>query len=152
MMHSSFEVPDLHRVHPCRMIQSPGMAKDFDRWNEKKKDVDAKLSAPFYHEREIWWCALGVNVGSEEDGSSEEYRRPVVVLKGFSRDTCLVVPLTTSTRHHPLRPSVGLIDGKEAHALLSQLRTVDTKRFVRKIGMLDANVFAEIRKTARGML
>ena len=55
------------------------MEKDFDTWNENKKKIHAKMSAVFYHEREVWWCALGVNVGYEQDGSGPEYYRPVLV-------------------------------------------------------------------------
>ena len=128
------------------------MSQDFDGWNEQKKQTHKRRNAPFYHDRELWWCALGVNVGSEQDGSGEEYRRPVLVLKGLSAETCLVIPLTTSVRHHPMRPAVGKVEGKDAHALLSQMRVIDTKRLVRKICYLDKVVFEEIRKTAREML
>ncbi|MFH1170496.1 MAG: hypothetical protein V1704_02965 [Candidatus Vogelbacteria bacterium] len=47
------------------------MKKDFDQWNERKKGLHNRDRVPFYHEREIWWCALGVNIGSEQDGSKE---------------------------------------------------------------------------------
>ena len=57
--------------------------KDFDKWNETKKLVHKDGTDKFYHTREIWWCALGINVGFEQDGSGEEYRRPVLILKGF---------------------------------------------------------------------
>lgn len=127
------------------------MQKDFDHWNSEKKRVNAKSAAPFYHERELWWCTLGVNVGSEQDGSGAEYRRPVLILKGLSSETCLVVPLTTSRKRHPLRPAIGPVAGKEAHALLSQMRVVDTKRLVRKMGYLDKAVFARMRKAVREM-
>ena len=128
------------------------MFKDFDGWNVEKKRINDLGAAPFYHERELWWCTLGVNVGSEQDGSGEAYRRPILVLKGLSRETFLAVPLTTSMREHPLRPAIGLVEGKEAHALISQIRVIDTKRLVRKIGYLDKEQFARIQKTARGML
>jgi mRNA-degrading endonuclease toxin of MazEF toxin-antitoxin module len=100
----------------------------------------------------VWWCTLGVNVGSEENGSGEEYRRPALILKGLSVETCLVVPLTTSAKAHPLRVAVGLIGGKEARAILSQMRVIDTKRLVRKIEYLDVGTFEQIRKAAKGML
>ena len=128
------------------------MEKDFDEWNERKKQTHRRNDAPFCHERELWWCALGVNVGFEQDGSGEDYRRPVLILKGLSAATCLVVPLTTSTRRHPLRPSIGLVEEKKAHALLSQVRVIDTKRLVRKIGRLDQSHFDDIRNAVRGML
>ncbi len=129
-----------------------GMKKDFDGWNEQKKQTNDRREAPFYHSRELWWCALGVNVGSEQDGSGAEYRRPILILKGLSADTCLVIPLTTSAQQHPLRSAIGKVEGKDAHALLSQMRVIDRKRLVRKIGYLDKTVFEGIRKTVRGML
>jgi len=128
------------------------MHKDFDAWNVKKKETDARTDAPFCHTRELWWCSLGVNVGAEQDGSGSDYRRPVLILKGLSITTSLIIPLTTSSRRHPLRPSVGKVDGKDACALLSQMRVIDTKRLVRKIGYLDKRTFRDIRNAAKGML
>ena|ERR1035437_2740191 len=128
------------------------MQKDFDGWNEKKKNINDALTAPFCHERELWWCALGMNVGFEQDGSDIEYRRPVLVLKGLSQQTFLAIPLTTSAHKHKLRPSVGLVEEKEACALLSQMKVIDTKRLVRKIGNLDKEIFKNIRKTVKDMI
>ncbi|OGG78490.1 hypothetical protein A3A36_01635 [Candidatus Kaiserbacteria bacterium RIFCSPLOWO2_01_FULL_52_12b] len=128
------------------------MKKDFDGWNIQKKQLNDRPAAPFYHEREIWWCALGVNVGFEQDGTGKAYYRPALVLKGLSAETCLTVPLTTSTHRHPLRPAIGMVDGKEAHALLSQMRVIDTKRLIRKIGYLDTKLYREIRKAAKAIL
>lgn len=128
------------------------MRKDFDGWNQKKKRADERNDAPFCHEREIWWCALGVNVGFEQDGSGTQYDRPVLVLKGLSAQTCLVVPLTTSTHQHPLRPSVGLVEGKQARALLSQIRVIDTRRLIRRIEYLERTQFEATRKAVKDML
>lgn len=128
------------------------MRKNFDVWNNNKKNINERQTAPFCHEREFWWCALGVNIGYEQDGSGTEYRRPVLILKGLSKQTCIVIPLTTSPQEHKFRPSIGVVDGKQACALLSQMRVIDTKRLVRKIGNLDKQVFDDIRKTVKDML
>jgi mRNA-degrading endonuclease toxin of MazEF toxin-antitoxin module len=128
------------------------MKKEFTTWNELKKEIHERGSSKLYHAREVWWCSLGINVGFEQDGSGLEYRRPALILKGLSAKTCLIVPLTTSTREHFLRPSIGLVGGKEAYALLSQLRVVDTRRLVKKIEFLDKDIFEIIRKAARDML
>ena len=128
------------------------MKKDFDNWNKKKRRIDNQPGMPFFHTREIWWCSLGVNIGFEQDGSGGEYDRPVIILKKMSAQTCFAIPLTTSTNDHPLRPSVGIIEGKEARALLSQMRLIDSKRLIRKIGYLDGEIFKQIRKAAKGML
>ncbi len=128
------------------------MEKDFDSWNEKKKELHNRADVPFFHEREIWWCSLGVNIGFEQNGSGNEYRRPVLILKGLSKRTLLAIPLTTSIKQHPMRPPIGIVENEKARALLSQIRVVDTKRLVRKIGYIDKNIFEDIRKTVKNML
>ena len=128
------------------------MNKDFDNWNTQKKKIHNVELSRFYHVREIWWCALGINVGSEQDGSGDSYRRPVLILKGLGPDTCLVVPLTKSSHAHQYRIPVGEVQGENASAIISQIRVVDTKRLVRKIQYLEKDMFEIIRKAARDML
>jgi mRNA-degrading endonuclease toxin of MazEF toxin-antitoxin module len=60
--------------------------------------------------------------------------------------------LTTSSREHALRLSVGVVDGKSAKANISQMRVVDTRRLEEKIGFLDKEAFETVRKAARAML
>ena len=74
--------------------------------------------------------------------SGEEFFR----LKGLSKETCLIIPLTTSKNVHKLRPSIGLVENKEACVLLSQMKVIDTKRLVRKIGSLDKEIFESVKK------
>lgn len=128
------------------------MQKDFDGWNAHKKKIDGRIDAPFCHRRELWWCALGTNVGFEQDGAGDEYRRPILVLKSLSKQTFLAIPLTTATKEHPMRPAIGLVEDKEARALLSQMRVIDTRRLVRKIGYLEQEIFYRIRKAAKDLL
>lgn len=125
--------------------------KDFDGWNEIKKETDA-LGPRLYTVREIWWYRLGVNVGTELDGRGDWFVRPCLILRGFGADACLVAPLTTSEREHPLRIAIGVVDGRNARVNLSQRRVIDTRRLEEKIGFLDARQFAEIRKAAKALL
>jgi len=55
------------------------MRKDFDRWNKVKKAVNAtdEDNRLYFHEGDIWWVHLGVNVGYEIDGKMlKTCRRP----------------------------------------------------------------------------
>ena len=65
------------------------MEKDFDRWNKLKKTINSSDEAErvYFHEGDIWWVRLGVNVGFEIDGKHTQFARPVIVLRN-----------TTSTR------------------------------------------------------
>ncbi len=127
------------------------MRKNFDAWNDLKKKIETE-ERRFYTVREVWWCRLGLNIGTEQDGKGEEYARPCLILRGFGSEACLVAPLTTSLRKHSLRISIGVIEGKEAKVNLSQMRVIDTRRLVRKIGFIDKEIFTTIRKTAKDIL
>lgn len=125
--------------------------KDFDGWNIRKKELNS-ISPNFYKEREIRWCSLGINIGFEEDGTSHNYKRPVLILKGFSRDVCLVVPLTTSKKKNKYYLYLGLIEGKEAYVILPQIRLIDTKRLHDRLAILDTDRFGTIRKAIRDLI
>ena len=128
------------------------MQKDFDGWNEQKKQIDAREDILLYHERDIRWCRLGTNVGFEQDGTGSGRARPVLVLKAFNRHVCLVVPLTTSTKQNPYHISIGLVNSRPASAIISQLRLIDTKRLTVKITRINKAKFDEIRKAIKAYL
>lgn len=69
--------------------------KDFDRWNEEKKRLHSDSRLVYAYPREIWWCALGVNIGAEIDGKNENFERPVLVMRIYNKDTLFVLPITT---------------------------------------------------------
>jgi mRNA interferase MazF len=125
------------------------MNKDFDAWNTRKINIHNNRSHKLYQEREIWWCFVGINIGFEEDGTGEGNERPVLILHGFSKQVCLVAPLTTSTKQNPYHIPLGLIDGKHAFVITSQVKLIDTKRLINKIGRINNESFALIRKTIR---
>jgi mRNA interferase MazF len=127
------------------------MKKDFDNWNEVKKKTNAEQPR-LYTVREIWWCRFGVNIGTEQDGKGKLYLRPGIILRGFGSDACLVIPLTTSAHNHFLRIPIGKIEGEEAKANLSQMRVIDTRRLIEKIGFLDKETFSKLRKSAKDLL
>jgi mRNA-degrading endonuclease toxin of MazEF toxin-antitoxin module len=56
--------------------------------------------------------------------------------------------LSTSRKTNKYRISVGVVDGKEAHGSLSQLRNIDSKRLINKVGYVEETLFNEIKKKA----
>ncbi len=122
------------------------MEKDFDRWNGSKKNIHAAAKRPFYHAREIWWCAVGVNIGNELDGTGKHHDRPVLLLRPFNAETFFGVSLIGHPRTGRYYFALGKVDDCEAVANLSQARLFDTKRLIRKIGTVDENTFRELAK------
>src|SRR5438105_794350 len=109
------------RSSPCyHVLHLTSMEKDFDRWNRHKKKVNDISDRPFYHTREIWWCAVGVNVGNELDGTGKEHDRPVLVIRPFNAETFFGVALIGHPRVGRYYFPLGKVDDREAVANLSQ--------------------------------
>jgi mRNA interferase MazF len=122
------------------------MEKDFDRCNKKKKALNADAEPLYYHEGEIWWVHLGVNIGYEIDGKENNFARPVIVLRKYNKYSFLALPLTTSPRHSAWKLPLGLVAGKQAFAVMSQLRNIDSRRLYQKIGSLTSDDLRVVRK------
>ncbi len=120
--------------------------KNFDDWNKEKKKINANNPVLYFHEREIWWCKLGINVGYEQDGKNAQFARPVVVLKTYSTNALLIVPLTSKSKKGIYYFDVGIVDSRKAVATLSQIRFIDKRRLVNKIGYIPKETFKKLRK------
>ncbi len=119
------------------------MNKNFDQWNivKKKTNKNYDVGSVYFREREIWWVRLGVNIGFEQDGTGEQYARPVIILKKYNPQVFLVVPLSTTDKRGKYYFDVGDVDGKNAVAILSQIRLIDVHRLVKHIGIVDKKMF-----------
>ena len=47
---------------------------------------------------------------------------------------------------------IGKVEEEDASAILSQVRLIDTKRLVRKVGMLDEKIFTELKERLKKTL
>ena len=85
---------------------------------------------------EVWLVNLDPTVGSEINKT-----RPAVIVSpdelNAHLQTAVVVPLTTG-RSYPFRIATQ-IQGKKGVAAIDQIRTVDRRRLVKKVGTLRGN-------------
>lgn len=123
------------------------MEKPFDQWNALKKRLNAKAhsSTVYYYEREIWWCSIGINIGVETDGKNATFERPVLILKKFNKDMFWAVPMTMK-EHRSIHFQRITHDRGTSLACLSQLRSISSKRLLRKIGMVPMDEFLSLRR------
>ncbi len=128
------------------------MKKDFQKWHTKKSDIDGIEKRPFFHEREIWFCHLGVNVGFEQDGTGEDFLRPVIIIRKFNNEIFWAVPLTKrekKTEHYFTFYFSGR--GKNT-AILSQIRLIDSRRLDYKIGEISKGDFQILKNKLKALL
>lgn len=121
------------------------MIKEFDLWNTEKKIVDGKLVNRnlFFHEREIWWCSAGLNIGVEANGKNENFERPMMIIRKFNTDMVWVLPLTTKGKQDNYHYKIESETIKSL-VILSQVKTISTKRLIRKVGSVSETDFIEV--------
>ena len=127
------------------------MKKDFKKWHELKSNIDEHRIAPVFNEREIWWSALGANIGTEQDGKHELFERPIIIIRKFNKELFWGVPATLQKKgnefHFPFTFS-----SIEQSAIVSQIRTLSAKRLIRRIGKLTDSQFEALRVAVGSLL
>ena len=124
------------------------MNKNFDKWNEKKKQLHAETERLFFREGEIWWAHIGLNIGYEIDGKQDDFSRPVLILKKYNQFSFLALPLSSKAKENIYWLSVGIVDNRHAYGNLSQLRNIDSKRLINKVTHISAEQLLDIKKKA----
>ena len=136
------------------MPATPSMQNDFDRWNNIKKRLAPTVSpsSPFPQRGEVWMCALGKNLGREQDGSARDFSRPVLVVHKFNNEMFWIVPL--STKQKSLDFYFNFTDESDAAVaiVLAQLRLVSINRLHRKLYALPQNLFRQVRDRLQGLM
>ncbi len=134
------------------------MSKNYKKWTSTKESLhntkDARL---FFHEREIWYCHLGENVGFEQDGIGDLFLRPIVIIRKFNNEIFWGVPLTRTHKSSQFYYSFNMHteDGAVTElstAILSQIRLVDAKRLRRMIGYIPEDDLASLKQKLKALM
>jgi mRNA interferase MazF len=121
------------------------MLKHFLEWIQLKEKLHANSATPpLVKERDLWWMSVGENVGSEMNGKSKLFSRPVIVLKKLSRGFFLIAP-TTSQKHQGSWYVEIRQEGKNMYVCLHQVRTIDYRRLSNRLGTIDEEDFKKIK-------
>lgn len=102
--------------------------KDFDSWNEVKKELNRRMQIPKFYAGDIWWCSIGINIDCEEDGKNESFDRPVLVFRKLARNKFYGIPLSTQPQRFENYMHAFKFDGKDAYVLLDQMRVMSANR------------------------
>ena len=127
---------------------------DFNKWNDIKKNIDAREINPvlFPQLGEVWMCALGKNIGREQNGGGQNFSRPMLVIKKFNNEIFWVIPLSTKQKEIDFYYNFKDKNNQNVSVIISQIRLMHIKRFERKL--YDMNIFdvKEIKKRLREYL
>lgn len=133
------------------VVEWAAVKNDFDLWNEEKKILNKNKRDLLFKEGEIWWCSVGLNVGEEVYGKGKYFRRPVIILKKLSHNSCVVIPTTTQPRLGTWYHHLNVI-GKDRWAMMHQIKFISANRLHTRESVLFPNEFFELKKSVAVLL
>lgn len=89
-----------------------------DKYKSNKEKLIVKTG-------EIFWCYLGINIGSEQNGRGLGKTRPVLIIHKFSETFLLAAPLTSKYHFGDWYIKLSFND---SFVILNQIRPIDIKR------------------------
>ena len=125
--------------------------KDFDGWDALRRKLQDRLVDFYCKRREIWWCSLGVNIGSEQDGGGVSFERPVLILQVFNKETVRIVPITNTMKKSKYYFPITCLNSKH-FVITSHIQTLNTKRLSKLITRIDESQFKQIKEWCRATL
>jgi len=130
---------DWERAEKMYQIVNPNI---FDDWNSLKQDIQNNYPINF-NERDIFFLSIGQNIGFEQYGKGEDFLRPVVILKKFSKHLFLGIPLSSKLKEGRFFHTIHF-KNRTNTALLLQSRTFDSKRIKYKLATLSRNEYQKL--------
>ena len=128
--------------------------KDFNRWNELKKKIDEKndVLGNFPKEGEVWMTDVGLNIGYEQNGSEDNFSRPILIIKKFNNHMFWAISLSTKQKDFDFYFNYTDPNSKKVSAILAQMKLVSVKRLKRDIYVIPKKLFDEIKKKLKSFL
>ena len=104
---------------------------------------------------ELWLVGLGAG----RSGESAKHRPAVVLsadelLNGLDDELIVVVPVSSSSRHTPLRPVISPAEGTDRNsvAICRGIRAVSRSRLIERLGTLESSTMLEIERAVGAIL
>jgi len=131
--------------------------KKIHNWCKLKENILNIEKNIFFNEREIWWCNCWVNIWFEENWKWENFSRPFLILKKFSKEIFLWIPLTSKIKSWKYFFEINFLNKLNKNltknsVLLLQSKTLSKKRLLKKIWTLDQNQFLKLKKEFKNLI
>jgi mRNA interferase MazF len=99
---------------------------------------------------DVFLISLGPTIGHEIRKA-----RPCLIISPDEMNkhisTVIIAPMTSQSHPYPTRVPIKF-KGKEGWVVLDQIRTVDKKRLIKKLGRIDQNIINNIKSIIKEML
>ena len=128
--------------------------EDYDAWSEIKKKIqlDSNKINFFPKEGEVWMSVVGKNIGYEQNGSGDNFSRPMLVIKKFNNHMFWCVPLSTKQKVLDFYFNFTDIHEQNVSVILAQMKLVSIRRLRRKLYEIPPETFLQIKEKLQSFL
>jgi mRNA interferase MazF len=120
--------------------------QNLEKWNTLKQITEENSKKVYFKERDIFWLKVGENIGFEQNGKGNKFQRPVLVVKKYTNDMFLGIPLSTTPRDGSFFFQFSFKDNDVSTALLVQQKLFSSKRCIKKIGKINKEDFKKLKQ------
>lgn len=126
--------------------------KNFDSWNNIKKDIDSRKSDIFFKKWQIWYISIWENIWFEQNGKWDLLLRPILIFQKFNNSLFYWTPLTRTKKEWKYYFEFSFDETRKSYAILSQMRAFDVKRLDRKIWFISKLDFSLLEEKIKTLL
>ena len=126
-----------------RRMPNPRNSKRFNIWMPLKERIHFTGRKWEFREKEIWWMAMGENVGTEVNGKGDSFSRPVLIIRKYGPGGFFGVPLSSQI-HKGMWYITFKSRGREQCALLSQAGSFCSYRLYGFIGRISKKDYRRV--------
>ncbi len=126
--------------------------QNYNQWNILKQEINFTYRNTHYPKvREIWWINIGLNIGSEIYGKTDQYTRPVLILNIY-KNMLMCLPISSKIKRSKLKFKIYTLDLKCHCVVFDQIRVFDRKRFIKRKYVISKNKFKRIIGKLKNMI
>jgi mRNA interferase MazF len=95
---------------------------------------------------------VGLNIGYEQNGSEDNFSRPMLIIKKFNNHMFWAIPLSTKQKDLDFYFNYTDPNNKKVSAILAQMKLVSVKRLKRDIYVIPKELFDQIKQKLKSFL
>lgn len=122
-------------------------AEKIIEWTKRKVRhyIREDAGTKYFREKEVWWVAMGKNIGFEINGKNDLFERPVLILQAYSKETCFILPLSSKIKAPlPWYQKVVTLKNGDSAVIINQGRILSSKRLLRKHDIVNTEDYNKI--------
>ena len=119
---------------------------DFNKWNKLKQKLNNKTKNINILNGNIYWVAVGKNIGVESYGKGDKFLRPVLVYKKLSHNYFIGIPLTSKEKKGNYFFEFEFKNQK-SYAMFNQIKTFSSNRIIKFMGRISRKDFKLLKES-----